>query len=277
VTIRGVLPVSRELREGMKIVAGSDFRPGLREAIVSQKLGGRFQGLGIGEEFVVQDKAFKVVGYFEAGGGATESEIWTDQKVLAQVANRTGGTSSVQLRAASLEDRERLLNRITSDEQIALKALTEEQYYADQAQAGIVMRLLGYIIAFFLTVGAMFAVANTMYAAIATRAREIGTLRSLGFGQMNILVAFLIESLVLCSVGAVVGCLVSISATMLLGGQNAGTMNNATFTEIVFSFNFGPDVLLKGALLAILLGVLGGLLPAIRAVRMKVVDALREV
>jgi putative ABC transport system permease protein len=277
VTIRGVLPASRSLREGLKIVAGRDFTPGVREAIVSRKLASRFEGLGMGEQFVVHDKRFEVVGYFDAGGGATESEIWTDQKVLAQVANRTGGTSSVQLRAASKDEQAKLLSLIADDKQIALKAITEEQYYEEQAQAGIVMRLLGHIIAFFLTVGAMFAVANTMYGAIASRAREIGTLRSLGFGRMSILLAFLFESLLLCMAGAVVGCLVSMAATMLLGGQSAGTMNQTTFTEIVFAFNFGPSVMLKGAILAMLLGVLGGLLPAFRAVNMKVVDALREV
>ncbi|MDZ4780991.1 MAG: ABC transporter permease [Planctomycetia bacterium] len=277
VTIRGALPVSRDLREGMKVVEGRDFHPGLREAIVSRKLAGRFEGLGMNEEFVVQDKSFKVVGLFEAGGGATESEIWTDQKVLAQVANRTGGTSSVQIRAASKADQETLLNHIKADEQIALKAITEVQYFADQAQAGLVLRLLGQIIAFFLTIGAMFAVANTMYGAIATRAREIGTLRSLGFGRGSILTAFLLESLVLCLVGAIVGCLASIALTKLFGGQSAGTMNGVTFTEIVFAFSFGPNVLIKGALLAVFLGVVGGFLPALRAVRMKVVDALREV
>lgn len=277
VTVRGALEISPRLREGMRVVEGRNYRSGVREAIVSRKLAGRFQGLALNEEFIVQDKAFTVVGYFDAGGGATESEVWTDQKVLAQVANRTGGTSSVQLRAASKADQQKLLDRITADKQIALKAVTEEQYYAEQAQAGIVLRLLGYIIAFFLTVGAMFAVANTMYAAISNRAREIGTLRSLGFGQGSVLIAFMLESTLLCVVGAAVGCAVAIAATMLLGGQSAGTMNQTTFTEIVFSFNFGPSVLVRAAILAVFLGVLGGLLPAIRAVRMKVVDALREV
>lgn len=277
VTIRGVLPVSSDLRENMKIVDGRNFVPGLREAIVSKKLADRFEGLAIGEEFVVHDKPFTVVGSFEAGGGATESEVWTDQKVLAQVANRTGGTSSVQLRAVNKKEQEKLINRIAKDEQIALKAITEEQYFAEQAQAGLVLRLLGQIIAFFLTIAAMFAVANTMFGAIATRAREIGTLRSLGFGRISILLAFLFESLVLCVAGAIIGCLASTALTMMLGGQSVGTMNGVTFTEIVFSFNFGPDVLLKGAILAVTLGVVGGFLPALRAVRMKVVDALREV
>ncbi len=277
VTVRGVLPVSKDLREGLTMVEGREFHTGVREAIVSRPLANRFQGLGMNETFKVQDQEFRVVGMFDAGGGATESEIWTDQKVLAQVANRTGATSSVQLRAASKADQVALLNHIKADEQIALKALTEEEYYAEQAQAGIVLRYLGYIIAFFLTIGAMFAVANTMYGAIASRAREIGTLRSLGFGRGGILTAFLFESLILCLIGAAVGCLGAIFLPMLAGGLQTGTMNNATFTEVVFSFNFGPAVLLKGSILAVEMGLVGGFLPALRAVRMKVVDALREV
>ncbi len=273
VTVRGALPMSWKLREGMEIVEGRNFKPGLREAIASRAMAERFEGLGLGEEFEVSDGRFKVVGIFDAGGGATESEVWADQKVLGQVANRTGATSSVQIRATSEDNRDRLISRIADDEQIALKAITEQRYYADQVEQGIVIRVLGQIVAFFLTIGAMFAVANTMYGAIASRAREIGTLRALGFGRASILIAFLLESLVLCLLGAALGCTIA----MLLPEIRTGTMNGGTFTEIAFSFNFGPAVLLNGALLAVAMGLLGGILPAIRAVRMKVVDALREV
>jgi putative ABC transport system permease protein len=272
VTVRGVLPNSRLLRDNFRIVEGDDFRPGVREAIVSRALADRFQGLRIGEEFEVQDQTFKVVGYFEAGGGSSESEVWTDQRVLAQAANRTGATSSVQLRAVSREAQQQLIDRITADEQIALKAITEQQYYADQAEQSFFIKMIGQIIAFFLTLGAMFAVANTMYGAISSRAREIGTLRALGFGRFSILTAFLFESLVLCLLGAVLGCL----GALLLGEIRTGTMGG-TFTELVFSFNFGPRVLLSGAILAVVMGLIGGFAPALRAVRMKVVDALREV
>jgi putative ABC transport system permease protein len=272
VTVRGVLPASRELRDHFRLVKGNDYRPGMREAIVSRALSDRFKSLKLGEEFIVHDKPFQVVGYFEAGGGAAESEIWTDQKVLGQVTNRTGATSSVQLRAVSKEAQEQLINRITADEQIALKAVTEEQYFADQAEQSAFIKTLGQIIAFILTLGAMFAVANTMYGAISSRSREIGTLRALGFGRLSILTAFLFESLVLCLLGAALGCL----GALALGNIRTGTMGG-TFTEVVFSFNFGPAVLLKGATLAVFMGLIGGFMPALRAVRMKVVDALREV
>jgi putative ABC transport system permease protein len=277
VSVRGVDAMSRKLRAGMEIVEGRDFTPGLREAIVSRAMSNRFQRLGLGDAFKVEGGEFKVVGIFEAGGGAVESEIWTDQRVLAQLAKRTGAMSSLQFRAVSQDDKQRLISRIEGDEQIDLGAITEEAYYAEQAEMSSLIKVVGYMIAFFLTIGAMFAVANTMYGAISSRAREIGTLRALGFSRGSIVTAFLLESLVLCLVGAALGCLAALAVTFLLGGIQTGTMNAATFTEIAFSFDFGPAVLAKGALLAIVMGIIGGLLPAIRAVRMKVVNALREV
>jgi putative ABC transport system permease protein len=277
VTVRGVEPISQSLRERMELVEGRMFTPGLREAIVSEAMSERFQGLGLGEEFVAQGAAFKVVGIFTAGGGAVESEIWTDQNVLAQVTNRTGAMSSMQLRAASKADQEKIINRIKADEQIDLNAMTEEQYFADQAAQSGLIKIVGGMIAFFLTIGAMFAVANTMYGAIASRSREIGTLRALGFGRFSILLAFLLESLLLCLLGALLGCLGALALQFFTGGLRTGTMNPGTFTELAFSFDFGPRVLAQGAILAIVMGLIGGLLPAIRAVRMKVVNALREV
>jgi putative ABC transport system permease protein len=277
VTVRGVEPLSRALREGIEIVEGRDLQPGLREAIVSRAMSQRFQGLSLGEEFEVQGGMFKVVGLFEAGGGAVESEIWTDASVLGQVVKRTGAMSSVQLRAASAADQEKLINRIKADEQIDLNAITESQYFADQAAQSGLIKIVGGMIAFFLTIGAMFAVSNTMYGAIASRAREIGTLRALGFGRGSILLAFLLESLLLCVLGALLGILGALALQAAFGGLKTGTMNPGTFTEIAFSFDFGPRVLAQGAVLAIVMGLIGGLLPAVRAVRMKVVDALREV
>jgi putative ABC transport system permease protein len=277
VSVRGVDSVSRALRKEMNIAEGRNFKEGVREAIVSRAMSNRFQNLGLGDKFKVDGGEFKVVGIFEAGGGAVESEIWTDQRVLAQVAKRTGAMSSLQFRAASAADQERLINHIKNDEQIDLGAVTEKQYYAEQAAQSILIKIVGYTIAFVLTIGAMFAVANTMYGAIAARAREIGTLRALGFGRVSILTAFILESLLLCLIGAALGCLAALAVNFLLGGIQTGTMNPGTFTEVAFSFDFGPRILLQGALLAVVMGLIGGFLPALRAVRMKVVDALREV
>ena len=277
VSVRGVDAVSRALRKEMTIVEGRDLKPGLREAIVSLAMSNRFQNLGLGDKFKVDGGEFEVVGIFEAGGGAVESEIWTDQRVLAQIAKRTGAMSSLQFRAASVADQKRLIDRIKNDEQIDLGALTEEQYYAEQAAQSGLIKFVGYTIAFVLTIGAMFAVANTMYGAIASRAREIGTLRALGVGRFSILTAFMLESLLLCLAGAMLGCLAALGVNFLLGGIQTGTMNPGTFTEVAFSFDFGPRILTQGIVLAVVMGLIGGFLPAFRAINMKVVDALREV
>lgn len=277
VTVRGVDPLSRALRKEMRIVAGRDFTPGVREAIVSTAMAERFQDLGLGDKFKLESGEFEVVGVFDAGGGAVESEVWTDQRVLAQLMKRTGAMSSMQLRAASKPAQEALIKTIMDDEQIDLKAITEVDYFAEQAKSSSLIKVVGGMIAFFLTIGAMFAVSNTMFGAIASRAREIGTLRALGFSRPSILVAFVLESLLLCVAGAILGCLAAVLVTVITGGLRTGTMNATTFTEIAFSFDFGPKILLQGALLAVVMGLIGGFLPALRAVRMKVVDALREV
>jgi putative ABC transport system permease protein len=277
IAVRGVVPVSFEMREGMNIVEGRNFRPGVREAITSRAMSQRFQGLGLNEEFKVEGAMFKVVGVFEAGGGAVESEVWTDALVLSQATERTGSVSSIQLRAASTTAQNALLEYIEKDEQIDLAAVTEVAYFADQAAQSAFIKYVGGMIAIILTLGAMFAVANTMYGAVAARAREIGTLRALGFGRFSVLLAFVLESIALCAMGALLGCLAAKTIEWALGGLQTGTINNATFQEVVFSFDFGPRVLLQGVLLAMIMGVIGGLLPAIRAVRMNVVNALREV
>jgi putative ABC transport system permease protein len=271
--LRGVTPVARELRPGFRIIEGRDAAPGLREAITSRSISGRFTGAALGEEIDVLDTRFRIVGLFEASDSAAESEVWTDLKVLAQASNRTGFVSSVQLRATGPQALLDMKSRLIGDEQFSLKAITEREYYADQAIAGIAIKFVGQIIALFLTIGAMFAVANTMFAAVASRAREIGTLRALGFGRTSVMAGFLIESTILALIGGVIGCL----GTLPVNGLSTGTANWVTFSELTFSFRFGPAVIIQGALLAMLMGLVGGVLPAWRAVRMKVVDALREV
>lgn len=166
-----------------------------------------------------------------------------------------------------------LADLLENDEQFALKAVSEQKYFAEQSSAGIAIKIVGRVISVFLTIGAMFAVANTMYGAVASRAREIGTLRALGFARRTIVGCFLLESILLCLAGGLLGCL----GTLPFNGLSTGTANWDTFSEITFSFRFGPDVLLQGALLAMLMGVVGGMAPAIRAVRIPIVNALREI
>jgi putative ABC transport system permease protein len=178
----------------------------------------------------------------------------------------------VNLRAADQAAKKSLIDRLQNDEQFSLKVVDERTYYEDQMTSSLAIRIVGYFIAAFLTFGAMFAAANTMYAAVASRAREIGALRAIGFSRSSILCSFLLESVVLCLMGGVLGCV----ATLPFHGMSTGTANWSTFSEITFAFRFGPNVLLQGLAMALTMGLLGGLFPAIRAVRMNIVSALRE-
>ena len=270
--VRGLEEVGRELRPDFKIVRGRDVRPGVNEAITSEQMAKRFENLAIGERLEINQVDFQIVGYFEAGGSAAESEVWTVLGDLTGARRQAGTASSVNLRAIDPSSKDALLTRIQEDQQFNLKAIEETEYFEEQMTAAIAIKFFAYVLAIFLTFGAMFAAANTMYAAVASRGREIGTLRALGFRRRSILISFLFESVVLCLMGGLLGCL----ATLPLNGLSGGTANWATFSEITFSFRFGPGVLLRGVLMALAMGLLGGLFPAVRATRMNIVDALRE-
>lgn len=269
--VRGLERAGRALRPDFRIVEGSDLKPGVNEAITSRAMGERFENLGLGDTLEINNVGFTIVGYFEAAGSAAESEVWTDLRDLTTARRTPGAVSCVNLRAAGEDAKRSLISRIENDEQFNLKVVDEPEYFAQQMSASVAIRIIGYFIAGFLAFGAMFAAANTMYAAVANRAREIGTLRALGFRRRSILFSFLLESVLICLSGGVLGCL----ATLPFHGLSTGTANWATFSEITFSFRFGPDVLAQGLILAVSMGVLGGLFPAIRAVRMRTVNALR--
>jgi putative ABC transport system permease protein len=270
--VRGVETISRELRPDFKIVQGRDLRPGVNEAISSENMGRRFENLGLGEEVEINQARFKIVGHFEAGGSSAESELWTDARDLASARRSQDTISSVNLRARDENAKQALMRRIQDDKQFNLKVVEETKYFEDQMGSATAIKYFGYFLASFLTIGAMFAAANTMFAAVASRGREIGTLRALGFQRGSILISFLLESVLLCLMGGVLGCL----ATLPFNGLSTGTANWATFSEITFAFRFGPSVLLRGVLMALAMGLLGGLFPAIRAVRLNIVSALRE-
>lgn len=270
--VRGLESVGRELRPGFRIAKGRDINPGLNEAITSERMAERFQNLRIGEKLEINQVDFEVVGYFEADGSAAESEVWTDLRDVTTARRTPAAVSSVNLRARDANAKESLITRIRDDEQFNLKVIDETEYYEAQMTSSIAIKFIGLVIAGFLTVGAMFAAANTMYAAVASRGREIGTLRALGFHRRSILTSFLFESVLLCLLGGLLGCL----ATLPFNGLSTGTANWATFSEITFEFRFGPNVLIRGVALALAMGLLGGLLPALQAVRLRIVDALRK-
>lgn len=272
IIVRGTEKSSRMLRAGFKIVAGRDLEPGINELIASQKMAERFEGVGLGEVTDINGVDFTVVGLFEAGGSSAESEVWADLRDLNSARKFGDAVSVVNLRVPNEEARLALIDRIKSDEQFKLDAVTEESYFNNlQSSSSAALQVIAYIIAFFLTIGAMFAASNTMYAAVASRGREIGTLRALGFSRRTVLTSFLAESLVICLLGGLLGCL----ATLPLNGITGGTQAS-TFSEVTFSFSFGPKVLAQGMLLALAMGLIGGLFPALRAVRLQVVNALRQ-
>ena len=263
--VRGVESVARQLRPDFQIVEGRDLKAGVNEIITSRQMAERFENLAIGEKLEINKIDFTVVGYFEAGGSAAESEVWTDLNDLTSARRVQGAISIVNLRARDIDSRDKLINQLVSDERFKLKAITEAAYFETQMSASIAIRFIGFVIGGFLTFGAMFAAANTMYAAVASRGREIGTLRAIGFSRSSILFSFLIESMVLCLLGGLLGCL----ATLPFNGISTGTANWATFSEITFSFRFGPWILARGVIMALVMGLLGGLFPAVRAIRLE--------
>ena len=198
--IRGVQPASRDLRPDFKIVAGRDFVEGRGECIVSKIVSRRYKGGQIGGLLYFGDKEqYRVVGIFTAGGSAAESEVWADLRDVEKNTGRDGSVSCVQIRAASLPDYEKLQKTINDDTQFKLEAKSEKAYFEDQSRMSLFLKAAGTLIAVLLTFGAMFAAANTMFAAVSSRTREIGTLRALGFPQSNILISFLGESFLLCA------------------------------------------------------------------------------
>lgn len=271
VTVRGVGPMSFKLHSGFKTIAGREFQPGLTEAVVSKRIAERFQGLDIGDKFRIQTTDYTVVGLFDSAGKAFESEIWVDINSLASTTKRTG-YSSVLLRAKDQNALSALSKRITDDPKLHLKALSERVFYEDQqGVASGALKGLAVFISFIMAVGAGFAGMNTMYAAVARRTKEIGTLRVLGFSRLSILVAFLLESVAIALIGAGIGILLALPLNFV----STGTSNWVTFSEIAFNFRVTLDLMIFALIFGGIIGFVGSLLPSIRASRFKIVDALR--
>jgi putative ABC transport system permease protein len=273
IIVRGVQPASRKLRPDFKIVAGRDFVEGRGECIVSQRMAARFKGAQVGGTLNFGSKEiYQVVGIFTAGGSAAESEIWADLKDVEKNTGRDGSVSCVQLRAASFKDYEQLQNTINDELRFRLAAIPEAVYFETQSRSSIFLKGAGTLIAVLLTFGAMFAAANTMFAAVSARTREIGTLRALGFSQLDILFSFMGESLILCALGGAVGLLAAIP----LNALTYETSDFNSFASMTVSFRFGPLVVTVALLMTVAMGLFGGMFPALRAVRLDVISALRE-
>jgi putative ABC transport system permease protein len=272
VTVRGVGPMSFKLRSGFQTVAGRLFQPGLTEAVVSKRIAERFQGLEVGDHFRIQTTDYTVVGLFDSAGKAFESEIWVDINSLASSTKRPESYSSVLMRVKDLNALSALSKRITDDPKLHLKGVSERTFYEDQqgATSGA-LKGLAVFISFIMAVGAGFAGMNTMYAAVARRTKEIGTLRVLGFGRLSILIAFLLESVAIALIGAVIGIVLALPLNFI----STGTSNWVTFSEIAFNFRVTYDLMIWALIFGGVIGLIGSLLPSIRASRFKIVDALR--
>lgn len=272
VTVRGVGPMSFKLRSGFNIVSGRQFQPGLAEAVVSKRISERFQGLDVGDKFKIQTTEYTVVGLFDSAGKAFESELWVDINSLASSTNRLEGYSSALLRVKDQNALTALSKRITEDPKLHLKALSERVFYEDQQGAASgMLKGLAVFISFIMAVGAGFAGMNTMYAAVARRTKEIGTLRVLGFSRFSILTAFLLESVAIALIGAAIGILLALPLNFV----STGTSNWLTFSEIAFNFRVTLDLMIFALIFGAVIGLVGSLLPSIRASRYKIVDALR--
>jgi putative ABC transport system permease protein len=273
VTLRAVIPAAFDVRGGIQIVEGRNFQPGLDEVIVGRKIAGRIEGLAVGKPLKYQNKMFNVVGVFESSGGAFESEIWGDYDVMGALFQRGAGSNSLVVRMKDASQIGALDKWIRSQPNMQLQAVPENKYYDDQAGplAAILKGLAGFV-AFVMGVGAVFGAMNTMYAIVASRTREIGTLRALGFSRFAILSSFVMESMFLALLAGIVGCLLAFP----MNGFSTGTAQTQSFSEIAFSFRITPTIIAVGMGFAALMGLIGGLLPALRAARMPITRALRD-
>lgn len=250
------------------------FTPGTNEIVVGRAASRQFAGLDVGSSVRWGESSWKVVGIFEAGGSVAESEIWSDAKVLQPAYRRGNSYQSVLVRLASAESFQTFKDALTSDPRLNVTVILERDYYAEQSRVlQSIIRTIGFGIAGLMGLGAVFGAVNTMYSAVASRTREIATLRALGFGRMPIVVSVLAEALMLSLVGGAIGGLIAWAA---FDGYQTATMNWQSFSQVAFAFAVTPSLLIRGIIYAAVMGLLGGLLPAIRAARLPIVTALRE-
>lgn len=270
VLVRGMRAAGLELRPQVQLVEGRMFKPGLRECVVSRRIADRFADCRVGQSFRSGATVWRVVGMFDAAKTAYESEIWIDADEARAVFKRDF-YGSVLLRAAGPAAAASLARRIEGDRILTVRVLPETEYYREQTKMAGPIQFLGGFLAVIMSIGAAFSAMNTMYAAIGSRTREIGTLRVLGFKRREIYASFLIESIALALIGGLLGCLFSLP----LNGIATGTIGWNTFAEIAFEFRITGELLARGMLFALVMGLLGGLLPARTAARKPVLDALR--
>lgn len=274
VLIRGVPPAAFRVRDRVRITAGRAFAPGRNEIIVGEGAAGQFSGLDPGDTLQLGRSQWRIVGRFTAGGGAAESELWTDAFALQTAYQRGNSYQSVLARLESPAAFDAFKTALSRDPRLNVKVLRQEDYYAEQSR--VVYNLitgLGSLIAGLMGLGAVFGALNTMYSAVAARTREIATLRALGFGNGPVVLAVLAEALLLALAGGTLG---GTLAYLAFDGYRTATMNWQSFSQVAFAFSVTPALLVRGIAYATFIGFLGGLFPALRAARLPVVTGLRE-
>jgi putative ABC transport system permease protein len=279
VTVRGMMPDGLEMRQlpgangkpSVKLAEGRWFQPGQREVVVSKSVRDRFAQANIGDSMQFGKGSWKVVGVFDAGGSAYESEVWGDVNQMASDFDRQGGFASAYLRATDPVSAEALKNRVSDDQRLKLEGMLENEYYAKQTSSGTPIKVIGWVVGVIMAIGSIFAAMNTMYAAVAYRGREIATLRVIGFSRPAILTSFVLESLLLALLGALVGILLMLP----FNGMQTGTSNAVTFSEVVFALRITPAVATRAIIFALIMGFVGGLAPAWHAARQNILAALR--
>jgi len=274
VPMRGVEPTALAVRDNVSIVEGRMFEFGTNEVVVGRGASGQFAGLTVGSVVQSGQTSWQVVGIFEADGGVAETEIWVDARVLQGVYRRGNSYQLVLARLESSEDFDRFRDWLTSNPQLNVQVRRESEYYAQQSRS--LTRLIegvGFGIAFLMGIGAVFGAILTMYTAVSTRSREIATLRALGFNSGSVVVSVLTESLALGAIGGLIG---GAAAYVGFNGYQTSTINFQTFSQVAFAFRVTPELLGMGLFYALLLGLVGGLFPALRAARLPIPSALRE-
>jgi putative ABC transport system permease protein len=272
VTVRGLSQPGIGMRK-VNLVSGRWFQSGHREIVVGKSVTKRYPRAQLGRRLRFGRGDWEVVGVMDGGQSALNSEIWGDLNQISSDYNRQDSLSSALVRATDASAVPALINAINDDRQLNMLAIPERQYYASQTSAGAPLEFLGIFVAIIMAVGSSFAAMNTMYAAVARRSREIGTLRVLGFSRPSILLSFLIEALLLSVAGGVLGCLIALP----LNKVTTGVGSFITFSEIAFNFHVGLSTMLSGVVFAMLVGAVGGFFPARSAAKKEILGALREV
>ncbi|HEY6269503.1 MAG TPA: ABC transporter permease [Candidatus Acidoferrum sp.] len=274
VEIRGVSKNVLEIRRNIKIVEGRMFSPGLNEIVVGKNANASYAGLTLGNTIGLGSVHWKIVGIFDAGGSSFDSDVWGDAHLIGPAFNRPDiYFQSITVRLTSASALQQLKDAATADPRLNVDVTREIDYYSKQSnRLTTLITVLGGLVAGVMAIGAFFGALNTMYSAVAERGREIATMRALGFGGPSVVFSFVIEALLIAFVGGLVGCI----AVLPLNGLTTGAMNLQTFSHVAFAFKITTELLVKGIVFALVMGVIGGFLPAVRAASLPVASALRE-